>query len=156
MKYTKAMRRADLVRRLSGLGFNHGEIQRLRRIQMTLHRWAEAECNGEIERDEATGKPERVSQAWINGMADKRYAWPVPDRESGALKRLAAIVDERNRREKSGDTRRSSSARHVTAYHQGDPRGCALYLLTREQLTGHDGEALSPNQYYTRGLAVCD
>jgi hypothetical protein len=78
----------ELFARLQELGFTYEEAVQLRRIEMTLQRWAEAECNGEIERNETTGKPERVSQAWLKGVSDKRHAWPVADREAGALRRL--------------------------------------------------------------------
>lgn len=37
------------------------------------------------------------------------------------------------------------------AHHQGDPRGCALYLVPRKDLEG--GKDISA--YYNRGLAVC-
>lgn len=32
----------------------------------------------------------------------------------------------------------------LTAYHQGDPRGCALYLVTKE----------AGSQYYSEGIAI--
>jgi hypothetical protein len=119
MKYTKTQRRHDLIRRLENLGFNYSEIQRLRRIEMTLSRWSEAECNGEIERNEKTGKPERVSRAYLSGYTNKRHAWPVPDREAGALRRLKAIV---------------TAHPDLWYYHQGDPRGCSLYVGRKEDI----------------------
>lgn len=70
MNTTKA--KFELISRLRELGFSYEEAAELRRIEMTLSRWSEAECNGEIERDETTGKPERVSQAWINGHTRER------------------------------------------------------------------------------------
>lgn len=166
-------RKFELFAKLQALGFTYEEAVALRRIEMTLHRWAEAECNGEIERNETTGKPERVSRAYINGMSDKRQAWRIADREAGALKRLKDIVDARNGRERSADGRRSSSAGHVYFYHQTDPRGCALYLLSGhdlpkvsdEEMRQHSGEWPLKSEetrlqwklscYYTRGLAVC-
>lgn len=36
---------------------------------------------------------------------------------------------------------------YYSAYHQGDPRGCALYLLTKEQ-------AINPQSLYSQGLAI--
>jgi hypothetical protein len=150
----------ELFTRLQRLGFTYEEAVALRRIEMTLQRWAEGECGtGDdrvsrcIERDEKTDKPYmRVQYATAQGWCDSRY--PIADREAGALRRLASIVAARNAREKSGDLRRASAAGHVFAYHQTDPRGCALYLLTREQLTC-DGKLLPIDQYYNRGLAVC-
>lgn len=104
-----------------------------------------------VARDEETGKPYMEVHPY-NG---KSYRYPIADREAGALRRLRTIVDARNTRERSDDKRRASAAGHVFAYHQGDPRGCALYLCTREQLTGRDGEALPIDSHYTRGVAVC-
>ena len=132
----------ELFQRLQALGFTYEESQQLRRIEMTLHRWAEAECNGDIQRDEKTQKPHRP---YGLGFGD-----PIADREAGALNRLKTIVDARNARHSSDD---------VLPYHQGDPRGCALYLVKRSQLpreTHHDHKlaGASLNQYYNRGLAV--
>ena len=144
---TKLKAKFELYQRLENLGFTYEEATQLRRIEMTLSRWAEAECNGEIERDEATGKPERVSQAWINGATNKRTAWPVADREAGALKRLRAIVAARDARYRAlgGDGQND-----LIPYHQTDPRGCMVYLVKRSDL----GD--SPiDQVYNRGLAVC-
>jgi hypothetical protein len=149
----------ELYSRLGELGFSYDEAVQLRRIEMTLSRWSEAECNGEIERNEEKGgRPERVSQAWINGATQKRSAWPIADREAGALRRLKAIM-----------------SRHPALwfYHQSDPRGCSLYVgrltdlpdSTDEQIRRHSGEwpfktpdgrlLWTISCYYTRGLAVC-
>ena len=54
----------------------------------------------------------------------RRY--PIADRETGARKRLAVIM---------------ARYPHLTAYVQGDPRGCALYILTASQLSACDCEA---------------
>lgn len=117
---TTSKQRAEVLARLTKLRFTFAEAEALRRVAMTLRRWSEAECNGEIERNEKTGKYERVSGAYISGATSKRTAWPVADREAGALKRLAAIMKPYGRR--------------LVAYHQGDPRGAALYVVTRSQL----------------------
>lgn len=150
-------RKFELFARLQALGFTYEESAALRRIEMTLQRWAEAECNGEIQRDEATGKPYRVYE---QSRLAKRY--PVADRESGALRRLAAIVAARNNRVLVGLTKSTQSLNTVIYYHQTDCRGCMVYLLTRHQLTEKHGTerhakgALLPiEQYYNHGLAVC-
>lgn len=134
-----------LFSRLQSLGFTYDEAVSLRRIEMTLQRWAEAECGDSndycstgIERDEATGKPFRVIRPHSSNKA-QRYA--VEDREAGALRRLARIVAARNARNPNDE---------VVPYHQGDCRGCMLYLVTRTELAGMPIE-----QAYTRGLAVC-
>lgn len=118
---TKSERLALLITQLTALGFTFAEVQRLRRIESTLRRWATAECNGEIQRDgeNGDGKPFRVYEPAFTRDArfpnvprmSKRY--PIPDREAGARKQLAAIM-----------------AAHPTlwAYNQTDPRGCALYV----------------------------
>jgi hypothetical protein len=132
MRYTKRQRMIDFYRRFEGLGFDVDAADALRRIEMTLHRWAEAECNGDIERDEDTGKIYRSYAA----MGGKHFAYRIADREAGALKRLGAIM-----------------AQHpeFLAYHQGDPRGCALYIVRKTDIPeGGDIDA-----YYTRGFAVC-
>jgi|SRR6478736_7434221 len=118
-----------LFSRLQALGFTYEEAVSLRRIEMTLQRWGERECgdgsNWGLERDETTGKPYNV---WHGEGKLRRY--PVADREAGALRRLAAIVKARNEREGCSDTH----PQFIHAYHQGDCRGCNLYLLTHEQL----------------------
>ena len=108
MKDTKRERIARFYNRLSDLGFTFSEADYLRRIQMTLHRWAEAECNGEIQRDgdDCAGRPFREYGNYV-AANDPRRRHYVPDRERGALKRLAALMKGR-----SG----------LWFYHQGDPQ----------------------------------
>jgi hypothetical protein len=146
-------RKFELFAGLARLGFTYDESAALRRIEMTLQRWGEAECgNGNdcaswgIEREENTGKPFLVTHPH-NG---KSYRRPIADREAGALRRLAAIVAARNDRNTAGRTEAESSPQTVFAYHQGDCRGCNLYLLTRQQIGADDISSI-----YTRGLAVC-
>lgn len=108
----------------------------LRRISMTLHNWHELECGtdrGAIERDEKTGKPFLTYESEM--PLGKRRCYPTPDREAGAIKRLKAIM-----------------ARYpkLGYYIQGDPRGCALYILR----PGDIPKGESANAYYSRGLAV--
>jgi len=144
----------ELFSRLQSLGFTYDEAAQLRRIEMTLQRWGELECGDgneygswAIERDEATEKPYMVRHHYRHGQGkDSVTRYAVADREAGALRRLAKIVLARNSRGNAGNW--------VYYYHQGDCRGCNLYLLTREQLT-QDGALLPIDQYYTRGLAVC-
>lgn len=63
----------------------------------------------------------------------KRYG-KVPDREKGALKTAQTILE----------------AHGLTLYHQGDPRGCALYALR----PGDIPEGQEAGAYYTRGIAI--
>ena len=111
-------------------GISIEDAEALRRISMTLHRWHERECGidgGCIERDELTQKT-----YWLNSFSGRRS--PIADRETGALKRLAAIM-----------------ARYPTlrAYVQGDPRGAALYILRP-----NDAPVGQEDSMYSRGLVV--
>jgi hypothetical protein len=112
-------------------GISWDDAQALRRISMTLRRWHELECgseSGAVERDETTGKT-----YWLNSMTGKR--WPTADRETGARKRLAKIMER---------------YQGLRPYVQGDPRGCALYLLRPDDVpAGEDDGA-----YYSRGIPV--
>ena len=131
-------RQADTLR---ALGFTREECEKLRRISMTLQRWYELECginNGCIERDEATGKP-----YWLNSMTMKQY--PITDRERGALRRLAAIIGQRNHRMTSVPNSFS-----VSTYIQTDPRGAALYIIR----PGDVPEGAVVESYYSRGICV--
>ena len=116
---------------LTRAGITESDALKLRRISMTLHRWHELECgteSGAVERDEETGRT-----YWRNAWTGKRY--PTPDRETGALKRLAAIMAE---------------YAPLSYYVQGDPRGAALYILR----PGDVPAGADPDSYYSRGLAV--
>lgn len=124
--------------RLMALGFSRDEVEALFRIERTLQRWGELECGNSndyrswaIERDEATGKPFMVTH-YAQGKPT-RHA--VADRERGALKRLETMMLKRP---------------ELAAYHQGDPRGCALYIVQKSDLRGQDIDSV-----YTRGVAVC-
>ena len=110
-------------------------------FEKTLHRWAEQKCGDSndwaswsIERDETTGKPFRVTHPHKAGKARRES---IPDRENGALRRLASIT-----------------VRYpgIYGYHQTDPRGCALYLLRASDI--RPGEKL--DSIYSRGLPVCE
>ena len=119
------------ISQLIACGISRDEAAKLRRISLTLHSWHEHECNGTIQRDGDNGDG---APAWYNPDTCKRIG-PAIDRERGALKRLAAIM-----------------ARHPTlaSYVQGDPRGCALYILR----PGDVPEGQNAESYYSRGVAV--
>lgn len=131
----------NLHNRTAALGLSFEETETLRRAQMTLRRWGELECgNGNdyaswlIERDETTNKPYLVTHP----RQGKSYRRPVADREAGALKRIAAILKNHPK---------------LGFYHQGDPRGCALYV-------GKLADIPKPvkaniNSHYTRWIACC-
>lgn len=165
---------SHLTDTLARLGFTHEERESLIRIERTLARWGELECgNGNdsaswaIERAESScyctqcghkgfgpqshtchcekcgdvapirtkekdGKPYLVTHP----RTGKPYRRAIPDREAGALKRLAKIM---------------ASRPHLLAYHQGDPRGCSLYIVPANAV----GPGESINSVYTRGVAIC-
>lgn len=122
----------EVVTNLTRAGIDYCHAMALRRISMTLHRWHELECGtdtGCIERDEKTDKP-----YWLSSYTGKRVS-SVPDREKGALKRLADIM---------------AQYPALSYYVQGDPRGCALYILR----PGDVPEGKDADAYYSRGIPV--
>jgi hypothetical protein len=138
-----------MLDRVKSLGVSLEDALALRRISMTLHRWHELECgnsddyksycvtrghkNKEGFEYADDGKPYLETHYYHNGNGVKYY--PIPDRETGANKRLAKIM-----------------AKYPTlqAYVQGDPRGASLYILRPGDVP--DGEDV--NAYYSRGIAV--
>lgn len=155
MTKREAMRQTQQEDTLRALGFTRIEAEQLRRISMTLHRWAERECGDEhgcIERDEQTSKP-----YWLNATTMRRT--PIADREGGAMRRLNGIIAARNdralaeiplanlqREQRAGRT----GFEPVRSYVQGDPRGGALYILR----PGDVPEGQDAHSYYTRGICV--
>ena len=140
MNKREAERQTRQMDVLMGLGFTRDECDKLRRISMTLRRWHELECGingGCIERDEETGRA-----MWRNEYSGK--AWPIADRERGALKRLAAIVAARNA------SLPKMGLAPVSTYIQGDPRGAALYILR----PGDVPKGADVDGYYSRGICV--
>lgn len=147
MTKAEAMRQVRQLEVLQSLGFTQDEAESLRRISMTLRRWFERECgdgNGCIERDESTNRP-----MWRN--ANTGRAFPIADRETGARRRLAAILAARNERAYVLGTDYYGLRRdELTAYVQSDPRGAALYILH----PGDVPESCDVGAYYSRGICV--
>jgi hypothetical protein len=156
MTKREAMRQAQQEATLLDLGFTRAEAEQLRRISMTLQRWFEFECgtgDGQVSRsierdgDEDNSTPYmRVGYPSPSGYVERK--WKIADRETGARKRLAAIIGARNARVKpaDGETRIDP----VLAYVQTDPRGAALYILR----PGDVPEGKDVSAYYTRGICV--
>jgi hypothetical protein len=139
---------------LRTISIDYDDAVALRRISMTLHRWHELECGNsdsyksysvargsrkkvapgkyEFTYDD-TGKP--YMETHYNDSINAMYH-PIPDRERGALKRLAKIM-----------------AKYPTlqSYVQGDPRGASLYILR----PGDVPEGASVDSCYSRGVGVC-
>lgn len=124
--------RFQVISNLEKLGFNYLEANDIRRIAMTLSRCDEAECNGDTERDETTGKMYRVYQA--TSGPNKRY--PCADRERGAERRLAAIL---------------ANFPDLRSYRQCDPRGASLYIFNPSTLPAG---ATIDSCYSSFGVAV--
>ena len=117
----------------AGIAPTFDQANTLRRASLTLHRWAEAECGDSndyasysIERDETTDKPYRC--VYPHSSNDVRRT-PIADREKAALARIAAICADLG----------------AYYFHQGDPRGCALYVAR---------VPLTDTNYSGRGVAV--
>ena len=129
---TTAKQRYEVLNRLQEAGISYQDANALRRISMTLQRWGEHECNGDIQRDEATNIP-----YWHYGRGTQGpfLTTKIADREKGALKRLLAIV---------------ASYPDFVAYHQTDPGGCGVYLVRRCDVS----EGMSIDSAYNRGIAV--
>lgn len=143
MTKREAMELTHQENRLMELGISRADAESLRRISMTLRNWFEKECGDSneygswvIERDETTDKPYMMHHHYRHGAGkDSVSRTPIADKEKGARKRLAIIM-----------------ARYpgLTAYVQGDPRGCALYILTADQLSSEHGI----DSIYNRGVAI--
>ena len=97
-------------RQRGGIFVDHART--LRRAQLTLHRWSEEMCNGTIQRmgEDGEGKPFRYYDG--PGVIQGRSVVPIPDREAGALRRVAEVC--------------KSAGLHY--FYQRDPRGCALFV----------------------------
>jgi hypothetical protein len=128
----------QMLFRLRDLGLSSEEAAKVRRISMTLQRWGELECgNGNdyaswsIERDPETEKPYLVTHP----HQGKSYRRPIADRERGALHRMDAIMN---------------THPDLTYYHQGDPRGCAIFVIKRSDIPA----GASLDSCYNRGVAV--
>jgi len=143
MRMTKRQRAARFFDMMTRLGFTTDETETLLKAESALQRWAEAECGTgdewhtvSIERDEETGKPFRRLQFYSYGgrWTDRRE--PCRDMESAALRRVSAIAE---------------AHPGMSFYHQGDPRGCALYLIR----PGDVPAGASADSYYSRGVAIC-
>lgn len=134
MRYSPKERQAAIDRAMS-CGLTYAHAVAVRRIALTLRRWYELECNGEIQRDEVTNKPYWVSEWGARWTTGKRCRRLIPDREQGALKRMNAIM---------------AHYPDLRAYLQTDPRGGTLYVIR----PGDVPEGKEVGAYYNRGVFV--
>jgi hypothetical protein len=133
MTKKEAILRYVQERRLAKLGFTQPEAETLRRISMALSRWAEAECNGEVEVDD-DGKAFRVYPGHAPTWEVSR--WPIPNREAGATRRLRKMMQDHP---------------GLAFYHQTDPRWAALYIYRPEDL--EPGQSID-SVYSSIGICV--
>lgn len=143
---TTLKERCEVIARLNQIGIPYDDARALRRISMTLRRWFELECGDgnnygswAIERDDnGDGPPYMVHHHYAHGQGkDTVTRTRIADRESGARKRLEKIL---------------VKYPTLTPHIQTDPRGCALYILTQEQLEHCKGMSL--DSIYNNGIAV--
>lgn len=139
MKETKLDRQLRFFARMESLGVNRPQASRLLKAERALQRWGELECGDSndhaswhVERDEKTGKPFHV--VIPHGGDAKARRSPCRDMERAALRWVAEVAEPLG----------------LVWYHQGDPRGCALYVGRKEDLGG-----LSLEQGHNRLVAVC-
>jgi len=155
----------EMLQLLVTAGISLEDAYSLRRIAMTLHRWFELECGDSnsygswaivrgkktstrevteqglnVRRDafehDDDGKPYLEHHHYLHGRGKDYVTYsPLADRESGARKRLQAII-----------------ARYpgFQAYVQTDPRGASLYVMRPGDV--REGEDVS--SIYNRGIAV--
>ena len=154
MKKAEVLRQHTQQQTLQTLGFTPTEAQTLRRISMTLSRWAEHECNGTIERDEnRTNRP-----FWSHPGTGRHFVAPVADREAGAMRRLKTIVSMRNQRAITNLVEPATLQGcldqvldiSLSYYVQGDPRGAALYIIR----PGDVPDGADVESCYSRGVAI--
>jgi hypothetical protein len=107
-------------------GFSFDDYKALALEEHRLQRWSEQECNGEIQRDEETGKPIRVF-CW-DGVERTRYA--IADKEKGCIRRCEEIA----------------ASYGLKFFHQTDPRGCQVHVYRESDLTGSDICSVYPTQ----------
>lgn len=160
MTKKEAIRQTHQEDTLRALGFTRDEAEALRRISIRLQRWFELECGDgnehgswAIERGEnGDGKPFMVHHHYLHGRGkDYTTRTPIADRETGARKRLAAILKTRNERVASFDRHEYQAAGgYLTTFIQTDPRGAALYILR----PGDVPEGADVSAYYNRGICI--
>ena len=92
---------------------------RLCAIQKRLHQWAEAECNGEIQWDDHDCT---IPRRYYSDRGCFTVKGPIiPNQEAKLLKEAAKLAAQCG----------------GLIYHQGDPRGCALYFYRLEDLRNY-------------------
>lgn len=145
-------RNRSCIPQLVSAGIDLDDAKALRRISMTLQSWFTLECGNSdesgswcITRGNKTagvfvhdedGAAYMESHSYYHGRRpDTVSYYKLPDRETGARKRLARIM---------------SRYPTLSAYVQGDPRGAALYILR----PGDVPKDADVDSCYSRGICV--
>jgi hypothetical protein len=141
---TRERERFESIARAQKCGLTYDDAVALRRIALTLHRWFELECgdsndyvswcisrgrkvDGVFANDDS-GKP--YLEKHIHKGQPRVHYIPLPDRETGARKRLDKLM---------------AKYPQWRAYIQGDCRGGTIYLCKPEDAT---------DSLYTRGVFI--
>lgn len=120
-------------------GISHQDWITLCDAEHTLNRWAERECNGEIERDEPCerwplGRPRQMlNDQWGSPTVPGHY---VPDRAAAAMRRAKSVL---------------AGKPDLAIYWQTDPRGAQIYLYSRSECLARGGDI--SGLYATLGTA---
>lgn len=138
----------DCIERLTNSGIAYADAVALRRISMTLHRWHELECgDGNDYASWCLARGKRIANTFEYDDDGKPYLEyhahnsnrptyrAIADRERGALKRLAKIMQRYPK---------------FASYVQTDPRGASLYILRPDDVPAD----ANIESCYTNGIAV--
>ena len=117
-----------VVGSLVRLGIDPDDAASLIRASRRLSRFAELECNGEIQRDEFTGAP-----YYYSAYSGKRLG-RARDTERAALIKAESIMQKYP---------------NLFFYHQGDPRGAALYVGRNEDLKRWEDRGIEIDSVYS-------
>jgi hypothetical protein len=112
----------------AGIAASLEDARILRLAELTLHRWHEQECGDSNDYQSWSNEVDDDGKAWrvVYQHTGKSSRYRIPNRESGARKRVAALC----------------ARLGLYFYVQTDPRGAALYI-SREPFAEFD---------YSRGV----
>ena len=128
MGHTVADKNRELLARqykVTGVFLSFADAQILRKAELTLHAWDAKRCGWStsgpygasfaLVRDEDGDNKPYIE---IHPNVGLKTRWqPIPDLEAGALRRIEEVCE-----------RNGGDVYGLEFYHQGDPRGCSLYI----------------------------
>ena len=115
-------------------GCNEAQWQLLKKYERICHEWAEMKCNGTIQQEDGEPPHRYVIDRYGTPTVD---LGPFEDEEAKAIRRASRIAAELG----------------GLIFHQGDPRGCALYFYTVDELAKRSDPISSC--YSMIGTAIC-